>query len=100
MRTRRRLRAALAMIAILAGLGVVPNARADTPEGAAVAPIRLVPVTGGLDAPLFLTSARDGSGRLFVLEQPGRIRIIEGGKLVARPFLDLTGRVLAGGERG
>jgi glucose/arabinose dehydrogenase len=108
MRTRWRLRAALATITVLAGLGVIPNARADqapaasaeTPEGSAVTPIRLVPVTGGLDAPLFLTSARDGSRRLFVLEQPGRIRIIEGGKLVAKPFLDLTGRVLAGGEQG
>src|SRR4051812_16856727 len=108
MRTRWRLRAALATITVLASLGVIPNARADqapaataeTPEGSAVAPIRLVPVTGGLDAPLFLTSARDGSGRLFVLERSGRVRLIEGGKLVARPFLDLAGRVLAGGEQG
>ena len=108
MRTRWRLRAALATITVLAGLGVVPHARADqapaasadTPEEAAVAPIRLVPVTGGLDTPLFLTSARDGSGRLFALERSGRVRIIEGGKPVARPFLDLSGRVLAGGEQG
>ena len=77
-----------------------PAASADTPEEAAVAPIRLVPVTGGLDTPLFLTSARDGSGRLFALERSGRVRIVEGGKLVARPFLDLSGRVLAGGEQG
>jgi glucose/arabinose dehydrogenase len=105
MRTQWRFRAALATIAVL---GAVPHANADqTPvassdplAGAAAASIRLVPVTGGLDAPLFLASARDGSGRLFVLEQPGRIRIVEGGKLVTKPFLDLTGRVLAGGEQG
>src|SRR5689334_16746922 len=97
MRTRWRLRAALVTIAVLAGLGVVPHARADqasaasadSPEGAA-APIRLVPVAGRLDAPLFLASARDGSGRLFVLERAGRIRILADGKLVAKPFLDLT----------
>src|SRR4051812_13051467 len=108
MRTRWRLRAALATIAVLAGLGAVPHARADqasaapadSPEGAVAASIRLVPVTSGLDAPLFLTSARDGSRRLFVLERSGRVRLVEGGKLAARPFLDLTGRVLAGGEQG
>ncbi|HET6521006.1 MAG TPA: PQQ-dependent sugar dehydrogenase [Geminicoccaceae bacterium] len=73
--------------------------------GAAVAqptaPIRLVPVVArGLSQPLFVTHAGDGSGRLFVLEQPGRIRIIERGALAARPFLDITARVLLGGERG
>ena len=47
-----------------------------------------------------VTSARDGSGRLYVVEQPGRIRILRDGKLLERPFLDVAGRVLYGGERG
>jgi len=47
----------------------------------------------GLTHPTHLTSARDGSGRLFVVEQPGRIRIIRNGALVATPFLDITARL-------
>lgn len=57
-------------------------------------------VTRGLENPLFLTQTGDGSGRLFVVEQPGRIRILEGHALLDPPFLDITKRVLAGGERG
>jgi len=71
-------------------------------DGAAQAQIRLVPVVrSGLTAPLFLTHAGDGSGRLFVLERPGRVRVRVGGTLLPRPFLDLTDRVLANEpERG
>jgi glucose/arabinose dehydrogenase len=65
------------------------------------ATIQLVPiVSSGLVRPLFLTTAGDGSGRLFIVEQEGRIRVWSGGALRPRPFLDLTDRVLAGGERG
>jgi glucose/arabinose dehydrogenase len=47
-------------------------------------------VTEGLQRPLFLIESPDDSGRLFVLEQPGRIRIVRDGELVAEPFLDIT----------
>jgi len=57
-------------------------------------------VTQGLESPVFLTHAGDGSSRLFVVEQPGRIRIVEQGHLHPIPFLDIGERVLAGGERG
>jgi glucose/arabinose dehydrogenase len=62
--------------------------------------IDLERVVGGLSSPLFATGAGDGSGRLFVVEQPGRIRIVRDGRLAERPFLDIDDRVLAGGERG
>jgi len=55
-------------------------------------------VAGGLDSPIGLATARDGSGRLFVLEKPGRIRIIQGGQLLPDPFLDNTDRVGSGGS--
>ncbi len=65
------------------------------------ATIALLPlVTEDLERPVALTHARDGSGRLFVVEQPGRIRIVERGASLSRPFLDIRDRVLAGGERG
>jgi hypothetical protein len=56
-------------------------------------------VARGLEAPLYLT-APAGDARLFVVEQPGRIRVIVGGVLQAAPFLDLTSRVSYGGEQG
>ena len=63
--------------------------------------VELAPVvTSGLESPLFLTHAGDGSGRLFVVEQPGRVRVLELGKLLSVPFLDVTERVLFGGEQG
>ena len=57
-------------------------------------------VASGLDHPVQVTHAGDGSGRLFVVEQPGRIRIIKDEVVVQEPFLDITDRVLFGGERG
>jgi len=57
-------------------------------------------VVNGLDAPVDVTNAGDGSGRVFVAEQAGRIRLVKDGVLVARPFLDIVGRVGSGGERG
>jgi glucose/arabinose dehydrogenase len=50
-------------------------------------------VAAGLQNPLYLTPAGDGSGRLFVLEQSGRIWILEDGQLSAEPFLDLSDKV-------
>ncbi|HSA82186.1 MAG TPA: PQQ-dependent sugar dehydrogenase, partial [Geminicoccaceae bacterium] len=57
-------------------------------------------VVGGLEQPVFVGHAGDGSGRLFVVEQPGRIRILADGALLERPFLDLASRVISGGEQG
>ncbi|HVD60794.1 MAG TPA: PQQ-dependent sugar dehydrogenase [Gemmatimonadaceae bacterium] len=56
-------------------------------------------IATGLSNPLYLASPTDDS-RLFVVEQPGRIRIIKNGQLLATPFLDITSRVSSGGERG
>jgi glucose/arabinose dehydrogenase len=57
-------------------------------------------VVDGLERPVFVGHAGDGSGRLFVLEQPGRIRIVADGALRELPFLDLTSGIISGGERG
>jgi glucose/arabinose dehydrogenase len=50
--------------------------------------------------PLAITNARDGSGRLFVAEQGGKVHIVRGGSVVATPFLDISGQVSGGGEQG
>ena len=49
----------------------------------------------GLTFPVQLTHAGDGSGRLFVIEREGRIRIVRDGMLVETPFLDISQRVLS-----
>ncbi|MDH3592398.1 MAG: PQQ-dependent sugar dehydrogenase, partial [Planctomycetota bacterium] len=60
-------------------------------------PYRAQPVFDGaaFRRPLYLTSARDGSSRIFVVEQDGRIVTVSrtGGRATTTPFLDLTGRV-------
>ena len=50
--------------------------------------------------PIQITNAGDGSGRLFVVEQRGRIRIISDGRLLALPFLDISEHVSLDKERG
>ena len=57
-------------------------------------------VATGLSAPVGIANARDGSGRLFVVEQAGRIRIVKGSTVLATPFLDIHSGVSCCGERG
>jgi glucose/arabinose dehydrogenase len=73
----------------------------STQPGSRQSRVALTPlVTRDLESPVFLTHAGDGSARLFVLEQPGRIRVLERDLLLPRPFLDISERVLSGGEQG
>lgn len=61
--------------------------------------LRAQQVVEGLSSPVYLT-APSGDPRLFIVEQPGRIRIVKNGALLPTPFLDITSRVVSGGERG
>lgn len=61
--------------------------------------VALERIATGLDDPVHLT-AIPGDPRLFVVEQPGRIRVIEDGEVRDEPFLDIAGKVRSGGERG
>ena len=61
---------------------------------------KLKRVAVGLDLPVQAAHAGDGSGRLFVLEQKGRIRIVKDGVINADAFLDISERVSCCGERG
>ena len=60
----------------------------------------LVQFLGGLDSPIYITNAHDGSNRLFIVEQPGRIKVLQPASDSPTVFLDITSRVLSGGERG
>jgi len=57
------------------------------------------PVVGGFSSPVLVRSAPDGTSRLFVVEQGGTIRTVEGNR-VTGTYLDLSGIVTSGGERG
>src|SRR5688572_10967871 len=60
--------------------------------------IKLEPLSFGFRQPLYLTHAGDGSGRQFVVEKGGAIRVIKSGQLLPTPFLDITARILASGS--
>jgi glucose/arabinose dehydrogenase len=63
--------------------------------------IALASPISGFNQPVHIAHAGDGSGRLFVVERPGRIRIVKNGVLQPVPFLDITGRVRSvSGEQG
>lgn len=70
--------------------------------GDLVPSLSFVPVVTGLSQPVFVTHAGDGSGRLFVLERVGRIRVINNsGVLLPTPYLDITSVIgSSGSEEG
>ena len=77
---------------------LVPTATPVPPANPADLAFTLETVASGLDQPLFVTHAGDGSGRLFVVEKPGVIRILADGVLVDTPFLDIRDAVNDGGS--
>jgi uncharacterized repeat protein (TIGR01451 family) len=72
------------------------SAAAAPPAGA----IQLQSIAVGLTSPVSMANAGDSSGRLFIVEQPGVIRIHDGTQVLPTPYLDITGLVSGGGERG
>jgi glucose/arabinose dehydrogenase len=72
-------------------LGIARPARGD---------VTLLPLASGLSLPVDIANAGDASGRLFIAEQSGNIRIIQNGTLLVTPFLNLQSVVNFGGERG
>ncbi|MFZ6029431.1 MAG: PQQ-dependent sugar dehydrogenase [Chloroflexota bacterium] len=84
-------------LALFANAGEAANnrqaAQAVQPETAWPA-VQLQQVAGGFDRPIYLTHAGDGSGRLFVVEQAGMIRILQDdGSIAPAAFLDIHERV-------
>lgn len=80
-----------------AGRGAVRRAQPFDP---AAITLGLEEVARGFNQPLFVTGAGDGSGRLFVVEQGGTVRVVQNGTVLPQPFLDIRGLVRAGGEQG
>lgn len=94
---------AIAVICVLGG--VAPAVAQDGTSGPGFVPeefaVAFAPVAEGFDRPVFLADPGDGSGRLFVVEQGGTVRILRDGVVAPEPFLDLTDRVeTEGSEQG
>lgn len=98
LRNRRELRALLQATAFL-----LLTAWYAGPAQAISVPVesglRLDLVVSGLRNPVYCT-APPGDDRLFIVEQLGRVRILRGGKVLDRPFIDLSRQVSQGYERG
>jgi glucose/arabinose dehydrogenase len=103
--SRRSVYAALAVAAFACLLtSVSPDtftstvAHAQTSEPPTLA-LGATPIHG-FSSPVGIGHAGDGSNRIFVVEQGGRIRIIKAGVVQPSPFLDISARISTGGERG
>jgi glucose/arabinose dehydrogenase len=103
---------AAALILGCGGSGDGANARGTaTPRATAATPaapestakprpgLRLQQV-GTFSNPTYVTAPRGDRRRLFVVEQGGRVMVVRDGRKLRRPFLDISRRVSAGGERG
>ena len=87
---------------VVAPTGAPPAAdREEPPAGAlptatndpAATTFALVAFADGFERPVFATGSGDGSGRIFVVEQPGRILVVRDGVVDAAPLLDIRERV-------
>jgi glucose/arabinose dehydrogenase len=67
--------------------------------GSRTASSAFTPFAGGFDSPLYVTSAPGDPTTLYVVEQPGTIKIVRNGS-VAGTFLDIRSLVKSGGEQG
>jgi glucose/arabinose dehydrogenase len=96
----RRALTLLLAIGLLTSLPAACGSDAATgpPEGTVA--VGLEEVASGLRFPLYLTAPAGDTGRLFIVEKGGAIRIVKDGTLLPTPFLDLTGRVSTGAEQG
>jgi glucose/arabinose dehydrogenase len=76
------------------------HSAAPAPSGGPPPTLTLNPIISGLSGPVDLQFPNDGSGRMFIVQQPGSIRIATNGSLLSTSFLDITNEVDFGGEKG
>ena len=99
----RRIGVVLFVSAVVAALAAVLGFRGGEGQRGAVrspqAPaLRLVRVASGFDQPTHVAAPRSEAGRLYVVEQPGRIIVLDRGR--RRVFLDIRRLVSCCGEQG
>ncbi len=88
------------LLLLLAVYSVIPPSSLAAPRNVLWPVVGVTTLPHEFDNPVFLTHAGDGSGRLFVVEQAGYIRIVANGQVLPDPFLDIEPLVLFDGEQG
>jgi glucose/arabinose dehydrogenase len=83
-----------------AAASVAFAAQAVVVDPPAAGPLPMVPVATGLQQPVDIVAAGGGPGDLYIVEKPGRIRVVRNGVLVATPVLDIVAKVQACDECG
>jgi glucose/arabinose dehydrogenase len=79
---------------LLEGPGIIPPASFTPEPDGQLRGLRLAPFAEGFEAPIGIVGVPDGTGRLYVIEKAGTIRVVHpDGSVQADPFLDITGRV-------
>jgi glucose/arabinose dehydrogenase len=76
------------------------SATKATLRSAPVPSVKLKLIESGLSQPMGVTAPPGDTGRLFVVEKTGAIRVIDNGTLLSNPFLNIAGRVSGGTEQG
>jgi len=79
-------------------LTATPTSAPTLPQIPEPAGYKWAQIVSGINGPTDIKNAGDGSGRLFILEQRGRIRILKDGQLLDTPLLDITDRVGSNGS--
>lgn len=92
----------LAAVLLLSSCLSSCRVKRSSPGGTTGIPlIALTPFAEGFTQPLQVAHAGDGSGRVFVVEQGGLIKIVKNGVVLATPFLDVSSLLKsANGEQG
>ena len=72
----------------------------DTPWNFGTLAITLQSVATGFTSPVGIYSANDGTGRLFIVQQSGQIKIWDGTSVLGTPYLDISAQLLFSGEQG
>jgi len=55
--------------------------------------VKLVEITSGFTSPVGMATPNDGTNRLFVFEQGGKVKIVKNGKILDEPFIDVSSRL-------
>jgi glucose/arabinose dehydrogenase len=105
----RRLGAVLAAALCLAAAGSAPVLSRVAAPAAAPEPVPQALSTGqvqfkyllnGLSAPVGIVNAGDGSGRLFIVQRSGIVRVVKNDKLQAGSFMNISTKVRVSSEQG
>jgi glucose/arabinose dehydrogenase len=94
------MRLAAALIAVVVAAGCIGGNGGGTGSVASPGGVRLERIARGFERPLDVVFAPGQEHRMYVVEKGGRVVIVQGGRKLSRPFLDLTGAVSTSSEQG